>query len=73
MTNENPIYITYLESVGSVINESTLMVYPVLDTKNLEFDEEMGVHLSEVDDSWFYELDEKDSRFIETFENHLNK
>lgn len=61
MTDDKTPNILHLESVGSVFNIKEQTVYPVLDnTEYLEYDDNMGVHISEVDSDWFNSLSAKD-------------
>jgi hypothetical protein len=59
---ENDENIFQLKSVGSVFNDWTQMVYPSL--LDGGYDEEMGVHISEVDDDWFDALDDQDKSLL---------
>jgi len=46
--------LTYLESVGSCIDEKTGMIYPVYEAGG--HDEEMGGHLEDTCEEWFDSL-----------------
>ena len=61
MTDDKSLNIIHLESVGSMFDIKEQTVYPVLDnTEYLQYDENMGVHISEVDSDWFNSLSAKD-------------
>ena len=60
-----------LDSVGSVIDIKTGMIYPML--ANGGYDKEMGVHLEDCCDEWLYSLDDKDREIVESvFQSHKN-
>jgi hypothetical protein len=47
-----------LESVGSVINPTEAVVYPLLENGSIDWD--CGVHIDEVTDEWFEALSSYD-------------
>ena len=55
--------LTYLESVGSCIDEKTGMIYPVYEAGG--HDEEMGGHLEDTCDEWFDSLSVGDKVIVD--------
>ena len=55
--------LTYLESVGSCIDEKTGMIYPVYEAGG--HDEEMGGHLEDTCDEWFDSLSVEDKVIVD--------
>ena len=51
--------LTELESVGSCIDDKTGMTYPMY--ADGTHDEEMGVHLEDIDEDWFHNLSSEDN------------
>lgn len=56
----------FLDSVGSVIDKDTLMIYPQLQDGN-GYDELNGVHIDEIDsrDDWYSYLTYADKKIVE--------
>ena len=51
-----------LESVGSAIDTKLGMIYPMY--VDGTHDEEMGVHLEDIDDEWFHSLSSEDNIIV---------
>tara|TARA_Y100000593_G_C4292322_1_gene328894 strand:+ start:1568 stop:1810 length:243 start_codon:yes stop_codon:yes gene_type:complete len=51
--------LTELESVGTALDPKTGMTYPMY--VDGTHDEEMGVHLEDIDDDWFHHLSPEDN------------
>ncbi len=51
--------LTELESVGCALDSKTGMTYPMY--ADGTHDEEMGVHLEDIDEDWFHNLSSKDN------------
>ena len=54
--------LTELESVGSCIDTKTGMTYPMY--VDGTHDEEMGVHLEDIDEEWFHSLSSEDNIIV---------
>ena len=54
--------LTELESVGSCVDTKTGMTYPMY--VDGTHDEEMGVHLEDIDEDWFHNLSSKDNILV---------
>ena len=63
MSNKLDEGLTYLESVGSCIDENTGMIYPVYEAGG--HDEEMGGHLEDTCDEWFDSLSVEDKVIVD--------
>ena len=67
-----------LNSVGSVINTQTLLVYPMFNDKakllyNKEYDETCHTHLNECGGDWLTDLSEEDVAVIKIYSPNFNK
>ena len=51
--------LTELESVGTALDTKTGMTYPMY--ADGTHDEEMGVHLEDIDEDWFHNLSSEDN------------
>ena len=54
--------LTELESVGTALDSKTGMTYPMY--VDGTHDEEMGVHLEDIDEEWFHSLSSKDNIIV---------
>ena len=54
--------LTELESVGTALDSKTGMTYPMY--VDGTHDEEMGIHLEDVDEEWFHSLSSEDNIIV---------
>jgi hypothetical protein len=54
--------LTELESVGTALDSKTGMTYPMY--VDGTHDEEMGVHLEDIDEEWFHSLSSEDNIIV---------
>jgi hypothetical protein len=55
----------YFDSVGSWIDVVNKMIYPSFETNKPDFD--CGIHIDEIDDEWFDNLDDRDLIILKNF------